>query len=351
MTENPGTTPPSDDDASTPAAGQPTTPAAEPPAAPSAAEPPAAPSATEPPAAPPVEGYGQPQPGAYPPPAPGYGPPAGGYPPPAPGYGAPAGAYLPAGDPYGQQPPAAGAPYGQPYAQQPYGQPGYPTGPTAGVGEAFNYGWTKFTQNVGTLLLGVLAFVVAIAIISGIFFAIIAGAASTTDVYGNTTSGAAAVSGFSSLLFGAVIALLAVFAQAAIIRVVLEIVGGRRVDFGTFFKFDDFGKVVVAALLVGVGTAVGQILFVLPGLIFAFFAQFTLYFVIDKGLGAIDGLKASFALVNQNLGTVVLLFLGVYVANLIGAALCGVGLLVSAPVGLLATAFMYRRMQNEPVAP
>lgn len=72
--------------------------------------------------------------------------------------------------------------------------------------------------------------------------------------------------------------------------------------------------------------------------------------MIDKGLAAVDALKASFTLVNRNLGTVVVLFLGVYVANAIGSALCGVGLLVSFPVGLLATAYLFRRIQNEPVA-
>jgi uncharacterized membrane protein len=319
MTENPGTTPPSGDEPSTPAAGQP----------------------TPPPAAP--------QPGAYPPPAaPGYGPAAGGYPPPP-------------ADPYGQQPPAQpygaqqpyaeqppGAPYAQPYAQQqPYGA----TGPTAGVGEAFNYGWTKFTQNVGPLILGVLAYVVAIGVISGIFFAILVGAASvSTDAYGNVNSGFGALGGFSLLLFYAVIALLGVFMQAGVIRATLEIVSGRPVEFATFFKFTDFGKVILAALLVGVGTGIGTILFVIPGIVFAFFAQFTLFFVIDKGLAPVDALKASFTLVNRNLGTVVLLFLGVYVAQAIGSFLCGVGVLVAIPVSLIATAFMYRRLQNEPVA-
>jgi uncharacterized membrane protein len=315
MTENPGTTPPDGEQPSTPAAGAPTPP-------------------------PPAEGA---QPGAYPPPAP------------APGYGAPAGGYPPPAEPaqpYGQQPPAA-APYPpqQPYGQQqPYAQPAYQaSGPTVGVGEAFNWGWTKFTQNVGPLLLGVLAYLVVIGVIAGIFFAILAAAAAASDPYGSS-SGLAALSGFTGLLFTGVLALLSVFMQAGVIRATLEIANGRPVEFATFFKFTDFGKVILAALLVGVGTAVGYLLLWLPGLVFAFFAQFTLYFVIDKGLDAVDALKASFTLVNRNLGTVVVLFLGVYVANAIGSALCGVGLLVSFPVGLLATAYLFRRIQNEPVA-
>ena len=33
-----------------------------------------------------------------------------------------------------------------------------------------------------------------------------------------------------------------------------------------------------------------------------------------------------------------------------GAAVCGIGQLVTYPLGLLATTYIYRRLQNEPVA-
>ncbi len=149
----------------------------------------------------------------------------------------------------------------------------------------------------------------------------------------------------------AVAVLLSAFMQAGVTRATLEVADGRRIEVGTFFRFDDFGKVVVAALLVGLGTAVGTLLFVIPGLVFAFLAQFTLFYVIDKRMAPVDAIRSSFTLVSRNLGTVLLLFLAVYAANLVGSALCGIGQLVSFPVGLLATTWMYRRLQDEPVAP
>jgi uncharacterized membrane protein len=325
MTENPGTNPPRDDEPSTPVTPTPATPQ----------EPPV------PPAAPPVP----PAEGAYPPPAQGYGPPAGSYPPPpAPGYG-----QQPPQDPYGQQP------YGQqPYAQQPYGQPaGYPAASGTSVGDAFNWGWTKFTQNWGAMVLGVLAYIAVIAVVAIILFTVVVGgaAASIDPVTGELRTGGAIGFGFGYLLILAVIVLLSTFMQAGIIRAALEVANGRRVEFATFFRFDDFGTVVVAALLVGLGTAVGTLLFVLPGIVFAFFAQFTLFFVIDKRMSPVDALKASFTLVNRNLGTVVLLYLGVLVANAVGSFVCYVGQLVTFPLGLLATTHVYRRAQGEAVAP
>jgi len=280
--------------------------------------------------------------------------------------------------PYGQQPPAGQPPYppqqpygqqprpGQPYPpQQPYGQPGYaqqPYGqqpaygaPTtgSGVGDAFSWGWTKFTQQVGPFLLGVLAYLAVIVVISAVLFAVILGGtvASVDPDTQELRNGAGLGLVFGYLLVVAVVLLLSAFMQAGVTRASLEVADGRRIEVGTFFRFDEFGKVVVAALLVGLGTAVGILLFVLPGLVFAFFAQFTLFFVIDKRMAPVDAIRASFTLVTRNLGAVVLLFLAVYAANLVGSALCGVGQLVSFPVGLLATTWMYRRLQDEPVAP
>lgn len=270
----------------------------------------------------------------------------------------------PSGQPgYGQQPyqqqPYPQQPSGQPgYAQQPYPQPGYaqPYGaPTAGagVGDAFSWGWTKFTQQVGPFLLGVLAYLAVIVVVSGVLFAVIVGGtvASVDPETQELRNGAGVGLVFGYLVVLAVFLLLSAFMQAGVTRATLEVADGRRIEIGTFFRFDDFGKVVVAALLVGLGTAVGVLLFVIPGLVFAFLAQFTLLYVLDKRLAPVDAIRASFTLVTRNLGAVVLLFLAVYAANLIGSALCGIGQLVSFPVGLLATTWMYRRLQDEPVAP
>ncbi|MET0435342.1 MAG: hypothetical protein ABW025_14355 [Cellulomonas sp.] len=262
--------------------------------------------------------------------------------------------------PYGQQPPPGQPyppqqPYPQPgYAQQPYGAPAYGA-PTAGtsVGDAFSWGWTKFTQQVGPFLLGVLAYLAVIVVVTAVLFAVILGGtvASVDPDTQELRNGAGVGLVFGYLVVAAVALLLSAFMQAGVTRATLEVADGRRIEVGTFFRFDDFGKVVVAALLVGLGTAVGTLLFVIPGLVFAFLAQFTLFFVIDKRMAPVDAIRASFTLVGRNLGAVLLLFLAVYAANLVGSALCGVGQLVSFPVGLLATTWMYRRLQDEPVAP
>jgi uncharacterized membrane protein len=141
------------------------------------------------------------------------------------------------------------------------------------------------------------------------------------------------------------------FLQAAVIRGALRIADGHRLELGDMLKVDRFGTVLVAALIVGALTAVGTLLCYVGAIVVAFFTLFYLFFVLDKNLGAWDSIKASFDLVKSNAGDVLLLGLAAIALYIVGAILCGIGLLVTAPVALLMLTFGFRRLQNEPVAP
>ena len=53
----------------------------------------------------------------------------------------------------------------------------------------------------------------------------------------------------------------------------------------------------------------------------------------------------------DNFGQVFVVLLVTYIVYVIGACLCGVGLLVSAPVALVAITYTYRALNNELVVP
>jgi uncharacterized membrane protein len=293
------------------------------------------------------------QPGAVPPPPPGGAvppPPGTGFPPPAAPTPPPPGAYPP---PPGAYPPPAGA-YPPPAAG--YGQPLLaPQG--ADIGQAFSYGWAKLWQNAGAFIVASLIYVIGLGIVIGAFYFLpIAGSLATNQFdsdgnYVGSSGGFAAVGSLSSALFLVIIMLAVYLVQAGFIRGALEVTYGRPVAIGDFFKFTDFGRIVVAALVTGVIVGIGSALCYLPGIVAAFFLQFVLFFVIDKGMAVGDALRASFNLAKNNVGPAVLLLLVVYVIQAIGSALCGIGLIVALPLGYLVSAYMYRKLLNEPVAP
>lgn len=292
----------------------PPTPPTPPPAAP--VPPPAAPV---PPAAPPVA----PPPGGYAPPPPGYAAP------PPPGYAAP-------------PPPAGGY--------------GYAPAPSSFdvVMDGVKYGWKKFTENVGPWIIGALIWVFGYGIVSWLLYLVMFAAFASNaqvDTYGNITSISTGLGWLGSLVFTGVIVLLAVLVQVAFLNAALTVTSGRSLTVGDFFRFPNFGRVFGTAILVGLTVGVGYVLCIIPGLIAAFFLAFAVLISMDRGLGAVDSMKASIDLVKNNAVTVLLVAVAVGILNAIGSAVCGIGVLVTLPVAVVGAVYVYRRIQNQPVAP
>ena len=273
----------------------------------------------------------------------------------------------PGGGGYGAPPPAGppGGGYGGGYGGPPAG--GGFGGPPAGaqpwdVGSAVSYGWAKFQQNMGQMILASLAIFAGAVVIYGIaFFAIIIPAGNSDYSCEFNNAGEYVCEGDNGglgILALIVLALLYVvffiYAQvigAGLIREALAVTEGRPFSTAGVFKFQNIGNVIVTSLLVGVGTFIGTILCVLPGIIFGFMTMYSLFFVVEKNLSPVDAIKASIDLVKNNVGSTIIWYLVAYVIILVGAVLCGVGLLAAIPVVLVGSAFTYKKLSGQPVAP
>nr|VTP02609.1 hypothetical protein BIN_B_04595 [Mycobacterium riyadhense] len=300
-----------------------------------------------PPPPPPPPGYGAP------PPPPGYGPPPGGYPPPP---GPPPGGYPPPGYPPTPPPPGYGPPGGAPPPGYPP-QPGYGVAPTPvfSVGDAFSWSWNKFTQNAAALVVPLLVYAVALAAVIGAMVGIVLATSestttSYTDTYGvtgeTTTANITPVGGI--VLFLGYIALfcVAIYMHAGLATGCLDIADGKPVTIATFFKPRNLGKVAVTALLVAIGTTIGTVLCIIPGLIFGFAAQFAIVFAVDRSLSPVDSIKASIATVRAQLGNSALSWLVQVAAVLVGELLCYVGMLVGVPIASLIQTYTYRKLSG-----
>jgi uncharacterized membrane protein len=297
-------------------------------------------------------------PGGYPPP-PGYGPPPGGYGPPPGDYGPPPGGYRPPPGDYGPppgdyRPPPGG--YGGPPAGYP--APGYGGQPPQqfSVGDAFSWAWNKLRKNAVPLLVSYLIWR-AILGASNFVFQLITGlfdaASTTTNAAGQTTTtspGLAIAGAVIGLILYAVSLVVEVYSWTALITGCLDIADGQPVTVGSFFKPRNFGPAILAALLVGLFTTLGLFLLIIPGLIFAFFASLTLYFVVDRSMGPMDALKASIALVRSNIGAVLMALLVTIAATIVGFLACCVGLVVAVPLSTLIWTYTYRKLSGGQIA-
>jgi uncharacterized membrane protein len=262
---------------------------------------------------------------------------------------------------YGEAPPPPPPPPTGGYGGTTPPPPPAPAGGASGysVGNAFSYGWTKFTQNIGQILVAVLVLVGVLIVIQAVGFFIGRAVACEPEV-SFTNNGAVDVDDCSGIfvlqnivswVFSLISWVISMIIGAGIVRAALDITEGKDLDPKTILTPRRLGEVVVASLLIGIATFVGFILLVIPGRLVMFFTSYTLYFLMDKEeLGAIDAIKASFEFTKTNAGNVLLWFLVSVVAWVIGACLCGIGLVVAVPVVLIGTAYTYKTLNNEPVA-
>ncbi|TVP72796.1 MAG: hypothetical protein EA340_03010 [Nitriliruptor sp.] len=162
------------------------------------------------------------------------------------------------------------------------------------------------------------------------------------------------IGGFAWLLytgFTAIVGFLGfVIIQAAVVRAALALTRGETIELQTLFRFDNLPQLLIGALIVAVLSGIGSILCYIPGLIVVFFTQFYVHFLIDQNMTGVDAIKASFSFVNQNLGTLIGFYLASVVAYILGALLCGIGLLVALPVVFIAQAYTYQRLRGVAVA-
>jgi uncharacterized membrane protein len=223
---------------------------------------------------------------------------------------------------------------------------------------------------VGPLIVPALVYSVILGVIAGVlYFAVIATVLGTTgldsssmtyDPNTGTYSGGFSDAGTSFFSFTFILIVvvgvlvfmvLGALVQSAYLNGVLKIVDGQPVAIGDFFKPRNLGQVLVAGLIVGVLTAIGYALCYLPGIIVALFMMFTYLFVIDRNLGAIDAMKASFDVVKNNFGPAILAFLIAGIIMAVGGFVCGIGVIVALPVAQLFLAYAYRTLTGGPVAP
>ncbi|MBE1877774.1 hypothetical protein [Myceligenerans pegani] len=296
-----------------------------PPPAGDGAEPRAA-SGTGPGAQPAPGGYGAPPPGGYaaqPPGGPGAPPPGGpGTPPPYGGGGA-AGAGAASG--------GAAVPSG-----------------SFRVGEALGYAWRTFTGNALVWILFVLLLIVVGAVFNSGNITSYQEMLRDSGSLSYTTQMDTGLT-FGGSLLGLIGAVLTGIIQGLGTNAALREASGVKPTFASLFQAPKLGMIVVAALLLTAAQFVGALLCGVGLLVVAVFAVFTYQGVIDKDQNAWDAFIASFKLVGRNFGAVFLLELALLGINILGAIPCGLGLLVTIPLSLIALAFAYRRLTGGPV--
>ena len=113
-------------------------------------------------------------------------------------------------------------------------------------------------------------------------------------------------------------------------------------DLSAWWHPRPFLKFLGAFILLMLTIAVGFILLIVPGIIFALMFMFTTFIVIDREFGPIDSMKESRRLTYGHKWKLLGLSLLLVLINLLGLAALFVGLFVTVPISSLALTHAYR---------
>ena len=122
-------------------------------------------------------------------------------------------------------------------------------------------------------------------------------------------------------------------------------------EVGDLFKVDGYGPYILASMLFVLGFDVGLILCIVPGIIFAATFGFYGFVIVERGdgVGWSTRCKASADLTRGNRWQLFGLGLVLLLINVVGLLACGVGLIFTLGITIIAWAYIYRALSGETV--
>lgn len=197
-------------------------------------------------------------------------------------------------------------------------------------GAAISYAWSATVKNLGPLVLMTLVILLAQVVLQ---------------------VGFSGGEGVIALLLSIATSVVSLILAMGLIRAALRVTDGGTPELSQLTETDQLGPYIVQAILVGLAIGIGLLVCIIPGLIAAVLFAFAGYAVIDARDGdAVGAIKRSFEIVKGNFGAVLGLMVLLILVNIVGALLCGIGLLFTYPMTSVAIAYAYRTLNGQPVA-
>lgn len=220
----------------------------------------------------------------------------------------------------------------------PYDEPRIPRRPgDLEVVEAIKFGWEKVKEHPISV-----AIALVFALISQVI-GFITGGIKLALIMGMDDQHAAQIIGvfidLASIPFSMA---LTAYLTIGVVRISMNVLAGRPPELPQLFSGTEFlVPMVLAALLVGLGTMAGMFLCIVPGVIIALGTQFYGFCVVDRRLGAWEAIVESWRLTDGFKGQLFVFALLAFLVMFAGLIACGVGVLVAIPVLWFAHARIY----------
>lgn len=147
------------------------------------------------------------------------------------------------------------------------------------------------------------------------------------------------------LLIGSLLRLVVgVIVSMGLIKIALEFIDKKKTKLSDVFYTKSILNYFLVSVVRGLIVVIGFILLIVPGIIFAIKLQFAPYLVVDKDKGVVEALNQSWEMTKGVKWNLFLFWLLLALINIVGFLCLIVGLLVTVPLSMVATAYVYRKL-------
>jgi uncharacterized membrane protein len=141
------------------------------------------------------------------------------------------------------------------------------------------------------------------------------------------------------------------FFVAGMYRFALKVARGEPYAFNDLFSGAPiFVSVLVANVAVAIPVVIGFMLLIVPGAILALGLSMTLPLIVDRGIGPIEALSASWKLTDGHKGNLFVFGLLVFGLSIAGVCACGVGIFLVIPLVYIGQMYIYLKLSGQQVA-
>ena len=231
--------------------------------------------------------------------------------------------------------------------------PGASAAPRIDVGEAISWGFDRFKANAAAFV-GLAAVVTVIQLLQQVGTRplqniVVDCTSPETPGQVNACTAALGLSAIVTIVLALLFSLLAFIAQIGVQRAAIRSTQGIAPTFSEMFTTQYLGRYILFVIVFAIFFVVGLALCILPGLVVLFLLQLGPYYILDKGLGVADAMKASVSAVTRNVGPAIVMTLINALVAILGGLFFGILTLVTLPFATLFTAHMYRQFNREPI--
>lgn len=197
--------------------------------------------------------------------------------------------------------------------------------------EAIKFGWEKMKKNFWFFVVTLLI-VTVVQFIPNMF----------TGALGQNNQAGLLVLIIS--LLGIVIKMVA---DLGVLKIALNVHDDKKLEYAEVYRnYPLFLKYFIASLLYGIVVAIGLVLLIVPGIIFAIKFQYFGFLIVDKGMGPIEALEKSWNMTKGVRWNLFLFGLLLGLINIVGFIALIIGLFATIPATLVANAYVYRKLSS-----